>query len=422
MPAKKLFPPAIVLFCAGCVLSALSFYTGIFFLASLFFSFLFLFFGKEYKLFAVLSLSLALGCFYPRVRESLANKGFVRPSTDVIVIEGKVASYPENFPGSSRFILNSPDYPGVKITANGNNDIDFGNKVRLECDYRGAGTNLICGNVVVTDDKCSGMICHLFKFRRNLSEKISGMLSPSSSALALGLIFGDRSGFTDSFKENLFVSGTTHIVALSGFNITVIIVFIGYFLFFVPYKIRGPALIIGVFLFISVVGPSASVIRAAIMGSLAVFGKRVGRVVDVKGPVAFSAGAMVLYDPSVVVDAGFILSFSALFGILFLSPLVKKIIFKNKRTGFAGQILIECLSAQFAAMPAIVLLFGTNNWLSFAPNVMIIWTVPFAMAFSFLAGTLSLAFGELIAFPFFMAAEALLSYEIAIINIFARVM
>lgn len=260
----------------------------------------------------------------------------------------------------------------------------------------------------------------LFSAKERLSLNLKENLSSSSSALALGILFGDKSGFSGQFKEGLKKSGTTHIVALSGFNITVVVSFIGAVFFFLPPKWRPAALTAGIIIFVAIVGPSASVIRASIMGALALFAKNSGRLVDIKGPIAFAALAMAIHDPSAIAfDAGFSLSFLALLGIVFISPKIKRSLFKEENPGKIKSAFAECLSAELAAAPALMVFFGSVSWFSFIPNLMIIWSIPLAMAFSFASGLASFASGWA-AFPFSVAAEALLSYEIGVINFFAN--
>jgi predicted membrane metal-binding protein len=74
----------------------------------------------------------------------------------------------------------------------------------------------------------------LFYAKAKLSDNLRRNLSPSSSALALGILLGDKSGFSFEFGNNMRASGTTHITALSGFNVTVIVSFISALFFFVP--------------------------------------------------------------------------------------------------------------------------------------------------------------------------------------------
>jgi len=260
----------------------------------------------------------------------------------------------------------------------------------------------------------------LFYAKAKLSDNLRRNLSPSSSALALGILLGDKSGFSFEFGNNMRASGTTHITALSGFNVTVIVSFISALFFFVPVKLKPFAILIGIIAFVALVGSSPSIIRAAIMGSLAVLATNIGRLIDIKSPMAFTALLMVAHNPEIIVyDAGFILSFSAFFGIVFIAPWIKEKLFKEKEIGAFKKVFIESVSAEIAVAPAVMLIFGSFNWLSFLPNIMIIWSVPFAMAFSFVSGAVSF-FSDWLAFPVSMIAEIFLQYEISVINISAH--
>ena len=155
------------------------------------------------------------------------------------------------------------------------------------------------------------------------------------------------------------------------------------------------------------------------MSSLSILAISAGRLIDVKSPMALTALLMVLHNPEIIVyDAGFILSFSAFFGIAFIAPWIKKKFFEEKEIGAIKKIFIESVSAEIAVAPAVMLIFGTFNWLSFIPNIMIIWSVPFAMAFSFASGIISF-FSDWLALPLSMLAEIFLQYEVSIINISA---
>jgi competence protein ComEC len=417
---RRLFILSVGVFCLGCVVASLNLYTGWFFILSFIFASAIFFFNKKRRGFSLLFFIFSFGCFYPYLYSKVLNRVPEIEKFPIHII-GKVVTYPVDRSGYSNFKIETENIGKVEIFADTRLSISYGNKVSMDCDEGFEKGVLFCRNLIMGKNGCSGILCPFFSARSLITKNLRKSFSPASSALALGLLFGDRSGFTEQFNENLSLSGTTHIVALSGFNITVIVSFIGTLLFFIPYKFRLPAIIAGIFIFIMVVGPSSSVVRAAIMGSLAVIGKNIGRSIDIRGPIAFSAGIMVLWNPAIIVfDAGFILSFSALFGIVFVAPRIKNILSKiTDKIGGAVSMIIECVSAQLTAMPAIFLFFGSINCFSFIPNALIIWTIPLVMLLSFISGAGPLIIGSALILPFRIMAEAILSYEIGIINIFA---
>jgi ComEC/Rec2-related protein len=378
-------------------------------------TFFMLFGGKKSKAYALLSFIFAVGCFYPHFYARVID---IHPVIADGNVEGKITSYPVSVGNSISFSVKSSVAGRVNVIAEKFSDIGYGDTVAMTCSYD--RDKLFCRDGSVLIKGCRGLMCRAFGVREAISDALRRELSSSSSALAAGILFGDRSGFTSGFSEKLKASGTSHIVALSGFNITVVVSFFGGLLFLLPHKWRWMGLIAAVMMFVAVVGPSASVVRAAIMGSLSLIGKRSGKILDIKGPISLSAGMMVLWDPSIIVsDAGFILSFCALFGIVFIAPKIKKILFRDKKPNAVGAIIIECVSAEVAATPAILIFFGAGSWFSFIPNAMIIWTVPFAMFASFVCGAISATFGSFIALPFSVMAETALKYETWIIDIFS---
>jgi len=413
-------------FCAGVAIGSIVARPGFIFMGLLIIAVLMaIFLSHRRRVFALIPIVCALGSFYPFFYESLT-PDVLFPEDKYFLIQGRVASYPLDYGRITNFDLTQTGVGRLTLRANTYENIKYGNIISAECKAeqsfitrRARRASLSCQNIKILNKGCSGFMCPFFAARERVSDNLRRNLSSSSSALALGILFGDKSEFTLQFRNNLRESGTSHIVALSGFNITVIIMFFGYLFFFIPVKWRPVASGVGILLFILLVGPSASVVRAAIMGSLILFAGNAVRLIDIKGPISFAALAMVIQNPFIIAyDAGFILSFSALFGIVFIAPRISEFIFRSKNPGFIPMTVIQCVSASLAVAPAVIILFGNFNWLSFIPNAMIIWSVPLAMFFIFISGAIAIV-SDYLAFPFFVVAEAILSYEIWIINFFA---
>jgi len=414
-------------FCLGSAIGSVVARPGFIFIGLLIVAVIvFIFIPKQQRLFAFLPLVCALGCFYPFLYESFTPKLDI-VKNDNFRVEGRISSYPLDFGRSTRFNLSLINGGKLNLIVDSYKDLHYGNIIKADCErgsssvslQRGRRDTFFCRNVEILDKGCSGVMCFFFAARERISENLQRNLSPSASALALGILLGDRSGFTPEFRENLRASGTTHIVALSGFNITIIVSFFAVLFFFIPIKWRPFSTAVGVLGFVALVGPSASVVRAAIMGSLVLFAHNSGRLVDIKGLISFAALAMVLHNPFIIVyDAGFLLSFSALIGIIFLAPRLYKILFKTDETHALKLISVQCFAAGIAVAPVAMILFGSFNWLSFIPNIMIIWSVPLAMFFSFASGITAMI-SDYLALPFSIIAESLLFYAIGIINFFA---
>ncbi|MDD5098849.1 MAG: ComEC/Rec2 family competence protein, partial [Candidatus Colwellbacteria bacterium] len=180
-----------------------------------------------------------------------------------------------------------------------------------------------------------------------------------------------------------------------------------------------PAVIV---LFVLLSGGESSAVRAAIMGIILLIGKGIGRPANMRNIIAFAALGMILWNPAIIVsDIGFILSFAAVLGIIYITPAIKRLVKADEeKMGPILRCAIESTSAQIAVTPVILYFFGSVSPVSLPVNLLIVGTVPFATAFSFLAAFLGVISGNVSAIAA-IPANAILQYEIKIIDIFASV-
>src|SRR3990170_5470578 len=116
------------------------------------------------------------------------------------------------------------------------------------------------------------MIEFLDGLRESIAAFIRSGLPEPQASLLLGIILGIKSGFPPDFYEALRVTGTLHVVVVSGFNISVVINTLARSLVFVPPKIRFFMTLTFLIAFVFLVGANPPVVRAAIMGSIALLG------------------------------------------------------------------------------------------------------------------------------------------------------
>ncbi len=219
------------------------------------------------------------------------------------------------------------------------------------------------------------------------------------------------------------LSGTTHLVALSGYNIT-IIAWAAMGIFGALFRRRAAFFLTILFIigFVLMAGAESSVVRAAIMGILALLAKEIGRIFDFRNAIIFAALIMVLFNPKVLVyDVGFQLSFLALLGIVYLRPVIQKISKMKDEPGFLSwrDNLLTTASAQFAVAPLLIINFGVFSPTSLLANIIILETVPVAMALGFFvaaASFLSYYFSLVLSWLAFV----LLRFEILVIQFFAK--
>lgn len=376
-----------------------------------------------------LSIFILTGFFYCYFFASLHKEKIVFNKR--IVFDGLIVSEPELKEKSQHFLIKlaSPLTGEAEIYSAPHPRWRYGDLVRFsgEIEKSENGQN-ICGfpqMTLIEKNQASPLKSGLLSLKSSLTDKLNKVLPPSSAALINGLLFGDKSGFSEKMSEALIKTGTIHMVALSGYNILIIISAVQTLFSYVSSRRKSfyfTFFIIG--FFVLATGAEASAVRAAIMGSLVLLARESSRLYSARNSIAITALAMTVFNPRLLAyDVGFELSFMALLGIIYLEPWLKKHLkIIGEGEGFLGwrKNFFTTTSAQLAVLPILIARFGRFSWFSIAPNILILEAVPLTMFFGFLtaaAGLVSLPLAQLVG----MALNPFLSYEIGVISIFARV-
>lgn len=267
----------------------------------------------------------------------------------------------------------------------------------------------------------------LYNLKNRIVNSFQKILPVKEAALLSGLTVGSRSEFSNEFKEAMSRSGTTHIVALSGYNITIIAwAAAALFLYFFSRRTSFILTVLLILGFVVMAGAEASVVRAAIMGLLVLSAKELGRLYDFRNAIMFAALLMIFINPKVLVfDIGFQLSFLALLGIIYLKPAMVKIFLRRPpdqlEPGFLAwrENIFTTLSAQLAVAPLLISNFGNFSLTSLLANVIILETVPVAMGFGFVIAAVSFI-SYYFALVFGWATWLLLRFEILVIELFSK--
>lgn len=229
----------------------------------------------------------------------------------------------------------------------------------------------------------------LLRIREAFESSLWRTLPEPESSLAAGILLGQSAKFAPDFAEALRRTSTMHIVAVSGYNITIVASNVLRFfeVFRVPLLLSWWGAVAAVILFTLLVGAPASAVRAALMGIVALVGKRIGRNSPQRIALAFAAALMLLWRPDLLrFDAGFQLSFLATIGIFWMAPVIEEKVLRKKRLWGIGRILAETLGAQLVVAPWILYRFGNLSLVGAAANAIVLPMIPFAMCMSFLAG------------------------------------
>ncbi|MFH1193080.1 MAG: ComEC/Rec2 family competence protein [Candidatus Jorgensenbacteria bacterium] len=261
----------------------------------------------------------------------------------------------------------------------------------------------------------------LFGVRHRVTASFARMLPPEEAAFLGGITLGERSELSKEFKDSLQKSGTTHLVALSGYNITIVAwAAMNTFLFFLRRRWAFALSVLTILGFVLMTGGEASVVRAAIMGGLLLIAREAGRTASMRNAVLAAALAMVLANPKVLTfDVGFQLSFLAFLGIAYLQPALALFFKIPEDAGFLSwrDNLATTAAAQFAVAPLLIASFGGFSPLSLVANVLVLGLMPLTMGIGFAAALLAAA-GEYFALACGWLAWVLLRFETGVIKFF----
>lgn len=261
----------------------------------------------------------------------------------------------------------------------------------------------------------------VLKLKKSVETKINQTVSEPQASLTAGILIGSRQGIPKGLLEKFNITGITHIIAISGFNITIIVVLLMNLSkhFYIDRKkmiwIIGGCLLLFVFL----TGASASVVRAAIMGMIVIFAKHIGRLTKVSNLLILSAAIMVVVNPKILVwDAGFQLSFFATIGLVYLSPILEKYFTWLPTKLAIRENTTSTLSSIIFTLPMILFSFHRLSLVAPLVNLLVLPIIPLAMLLGFLqivAAYLSSFLGQMVGWFTWLS----LSYVIKMVELFS---
>lgn len=222
--------------------------------------------------------------------------------------------------------------------------------------------------------------------KKLFASKISELFSEPENSLLLGILIGAKKALPKDIIENFNRTGTSHIIAVSGFNITIIISALASLAYLIGRRSGFYFAIFAIVAFVVITGGSASVIRASIMGFLLLLSMYIGRQYSITPAIFFSGLVMLIINPKVLYwDVGFQLSFAATLGIIYFLPVLKDLTEKFSDMMGIKMLLITTLSAIISTTPIILLNFGSFSFSAPLANVFVLPLVPPAMLFGFLS-------------------------------------
>jgi len=262
------------------------------------------------------------------------------------------------------------------------------------------------------------LLALLYGLREKGARVIDTIFPAPENALLRGILLGDESQISPLAREAYSITGTSHIIAISGFNMAVLAGIVAHVFTRRLGAQKGSLLTIVVLLLYTIlVGAEASVMRAAFMGAFTVIASAIARRGNSLNNLGLSVLLMTLINPHLPWDVGFQLSAMATLGLALLAtPLSARLtLWMNARIGeeasarvsnWIGEYLLITLVAQLAVLPLLLYHFRSFSWVFLIANPLILPVQPLVMILGLVAmtvGLVSLTLGSVlawIAWPF----------------------
>ena len=256
-------------------------------------------------------------------------------------------------------------------------------------------------------------------FTRRFAAGLHSALPEPNASFGLGILIGQRNTLPQELTNQLIMVGLVHIVAVSGYNLTILVRAVGRLRLGSKYQ-RLIASLLLVTVFILITGFAASIVRAAIISVLSLWAWYYGRKIRPVLLIAFAAALTGLVNPFYVWgDMGWYLSFLAFFGVLMIAPMVAQRLFRREPK-LLGMVMLETLAAELMTLPLIMMSFNQLSLVGLVANALVVPLIPFAMLFAAIAagaGMMVPAIAGWLAWP----ANLLLTYILDIARLLSSI-
>ena len=259
----------------------------------------------------------------------------------------------------------------------------------------------------------------LFSIKNAFMKNINKVIGEPESSLLGGILLGTKSSIDKMTTETFRKAGLSHIIALSGYNITVVADAIMKLLTFLPKTFSFSAGVLGIILFIIMSGASSTAVRAGVMALIVILAQITRRNYQAGRALIIAGLLMVIINPKILVfDISFQLSFLATIAIIYVAPIIKnKFSFITEKFGLRD-VISSTISAQIMVLPLILYKMGLLSLVALPANILVLAFIPATMFFGFMTGTLGYI-SNILSLPFAWISWALLAYIIKVSEFFA---
>ena len=257
------------------------------------------------------------------------------------------------------------------------------------------------------------------EIRRKFAAGMQTALPEPLGSFAKGLLLGQRATLPASVKQDLLMVGLTHIIAVSGYNLTIMLQASKKLFAKQSKRLTTWFSLVLIAMFLLLAGSSASIVRAAIVSTISIATSYYGRSINPLNLISLAAVITAYANPFYVwSDISWYLSFLAFFGVMVVAPLVSERLPLRRKDSVIVAVGIESISAEIMSLPIVLFTFGQMSLIGLPANMLVVALVPLAMLLSTIAGLAGMLASQLagwIAWP----AKLLLSYMLDISHVLA---
>jgi competence protein ComEC len=275
-------------------------------------------------------------------------------------------------------------------------------------------------NMRIIDEHKGNKITELlFSIKHAFIRSMDKTIPFPESGLAAGLTVAGKRALPESVQEDFRKSGTTQVVVLSGYNVTIIAETFENILSFLPKSYAAIAGILGIILFTIMAGGSATIVRGSVMAVLVVAAGIFRRRYSVHRSFMTAAVVLLMLNPMLLVfDPSFQFSFLSTFGLMYFSPVIKKYFYWVPERWKLRETIVATSATQIFVLPFILFQTGDVSLMALPANLLLFLVLPITMLLCFMAGMIGFI-ATVLAVPFAWTGFLFLRYELSVVHYFA---
>lgn len=300
-----------------------------------------------------------------------------------------------------------------KIKSN-DREFDYGGYLRVRGIWYTAG---FVSPKLLSQNHGSIIKKYLFQIKKSFVSAMNRAIPPPESSLMAGLLLGAKQSLGKGLLNEFSRAGVSHVVVLSGYNITIVAESVIAFFSFLPATFSFLIGCSSIILFTILAGGGASALRATIMVLVALIARRFGRQYSAARAFGLAVVLMLIFNPLLLVfDPSFQLSVLATIGIIFVSPFLEPHLSRMSQKFGMREIVSATISTQLVVLPFLIYQTGILSLVALPVNILILATVPVTMFLGFLTGLVGL-FSLWLSYIPAVFSYILLWYQLTVVHI-----